>query len=269
MFAPWCSADLGTASSGEVRDLIEQSEAEVVVNCVGATNGSVRELRAANLTVPAHVVDVVARLPQVRYVHLGSAAEYGASEPGRPARETDVPHPISEYGAIKLAATSLVMERAQLGDLAAVVLRVFNPVGPGAPTTGVAGRAAAELRRAVLAGEREIRLGPLDSWRDYVGVDDVAGAIAAVVSHPVDEAAHIVNVGSGLARSTRELISQLTEIAEFRGTILESAPASARSDGVDWQEADITVLRERYGFHPTQSIEQMLHGLWRDAQVGV
>ncbi|MBI4935569.1 MAG: NAD(P)-dependent oxidoreductase [Actinobacteria bacterium] len=269
VLTPWCAAELDTASHAEVRELIEHSGAEVVVNCVGATTGSVRELRAANLTVVEHVTGVVARLRGVRYIHLGSAAEYGVGRPGQPVRETDVPHPISEYGATKLAATALVMERARTDGFAAVVLRVFNPVGPGAPTTSVAGRAAAELRRAVLAREREIRLGSLDSWRDYVGVGDVAGAIAVVVNRPLDDGAHVVNVGSGRAQSTRALIARLSEIAEFRGSIVESAPSSARSEGVDWQEADITVLQERYGFQPRQTTDDMLRGLWREAPVGV
>lgn len=269
VYSPWFAADLDIASQAEVRELIEHSGAEVVVNCVGATTGSVRELRAANLTVVEHLISVVARLHGVRYIHLGSAAEYGVSHAGQPARETDEPHPISEYGATKLAATSLIMERARSDGFAAVVLRVFNPVGPGAPTTSVAGRAAAELRRAVLSHEREIRLGSLASWRDYVGVDDVAGAIAAVASRPADDGGHVVNVGSGRAQSTRALIERLSEIAEFRGAIVESAPSSARSEGVDWQEADITVLRERYGFQPRQTTDDMLRGLWREAPVGV
>ena len=65
-----------------------------------------------------------------RLVHLGSAAEYGRG-PGRaPVREDEPARPVGPYGVTKLAGTRLV-ELARTAGLPAVVLRVFNPVGPG------------------------------------------------------------------------------------------------------------------------------------------
>ena len=65
----------------------------------------------------------------------------------------------------------------------AVVLRVFNPVGPGAPEESLPGRVAAELRRALASGA-EVRLGSLDAVRDFVDARDVADAVIAAAAGP-------------------------------------------------------------------------------------
>ena len=110
-------------------------------------------------------------------MHLGSAAEYGPGEPGTAVAESAPPRPASAYGATKLAGTRLV-ELGRAAGLDAVVLRVFNPVGPGAPDGILPGRLVSEFRRALADGS-EVQLGPLDAVRDFVDARDVADAVIA------------------------------------------------------------------------------------------
>ncbi|MDG4866385.1 NAD-dependent epimerase/dehydratase family protein, partial [Streptomyces sp. T-3] len=98
--------------------------------------------------------------PTARLVHLGSAAEYGPTRPHTPVTEETATRPQGPYGATKLAGTTAVTT----SGLDAVVLRVFNPVGPGAPASSLPGRLAAELLRAGPAGE--VRVGDLSAYRD-------------------------------------------------------------------------------------------------------
>jgi len=66
-------------------------------------------------------------------VHLGSAAEYGVQPEGVPITESAKPEPVSNYGRSKLAATRKIIAATNDGDIAATVLRVFNPIGLRAP----------------------------------------------------------------------------------------------------------------------------------------
>ncbi|MGH3622742.1 MAG: NAD-dependent epimerase/dehydratase family protein, partial [Sciscionella sp.] len=146
--------------------------------------------------------------------------------------------------------------------LDAVVLRVFNPIGPGAPESSLLGRVAAELRRAMTDGT-DVRLGPLDAVRDFVDVADVAdavvaAAVAAALPHPV------LNIGSGVGKPVRALVAELLAISGWTGAVREDSTGSVRSADVPWQQADITQARQDLRWRPQRELTTSLHGLLRE-----
>jgi nucleoside-diphosphate-sugar epimerase len=124
--------DLAETDPARFAAVLAQVAPDAVVNCAGATAGTPETLTAANITGTYTLTKamLLARR-RSRLVHLGSAAEYGRAEPGVPVSEQVTPRPGAIYGATKLAGTRLV-ELAAAAGLDAVVLRVFNPIGPGA-----------------------------------------------------------------------------------------------------------------------------------------
>ncbi|MBT2385489.1 NAD(P)-dependent oxidoreductase, partial [Streptomyces sp. ISL-11] len=135
--------DLATADPARLAAALREAAPHTVVNCAGAVGGSAVALTGANARGPAVLCEALREAaPRTRLIHLGSAAEYGPTD--RPLTETDPTRPVGLYGATKLAGTLAVTG----SGLDAVVLRVFNPVGPGAPRASLPGRLAAELRRA-------------------------------------------------------------------------------------------------------------------------
>ncbi len=258
--------DLATADPAELAGLIAPVAPDVVVNCAGATSGDPEVLAAANVTGAYALVLAMLQgrtaLPggtPARLVHLGSAAEYGRVEPGEAVDEAAPPRPAAAYGATKLAGTRLV-ELGRAAGLDAVVLRVLNPVGAGAPGSGLPGRVAAQLRQA-LAGGGDVRLGPLDAVRDFVDARDVAAAVlaaaaAASLPHPV------INVGSGTGVLTRTLVKELIGISGYSGPVHEDAPGSARSGDLLWQQADIARARQDLGWQPRHDLAASLADLW-------
>ncbi|MFH0252150.1 NAD-dependent epimerase/dehydratase family protein, partial [Streptomyces chitinivorans] len=163
------AVDLATAAPAELASLIRQVRPDAVVNCAGAVGGDALHLTGVNARGPAALCAALREAaPGARLVHLGSAAEYGPGTPGRPLAEDHPTRPVGLYGAAKLAGTLAVTG----SGLDAVVLRVFNPVGPGAPAASLPGRLAAELRRAGPDGV--VRVGDLSAHRDFVDARDVA-----------------------------------------------------------------------------------------------
>ena len=178
-----CLIDLGAQDPARLAGTLSTLAPDVVVNCAGATAGPPEALAAVNVTGTYDLVRAMLMAGRpARLVHLGSAAEYGPGEPGTAVAESAPPRPASTYGATKLAGTRLV-ELGRAAGLDAVVLRVFNPVGPGAPDGILPGRLVSEFRRALADGS-EVQLGPLDAVRDFVDARDVADAVIAAALAP-------------------------------------------------------------------------------------
>jgi NDP-hexose 4-ketoreductase len=208
--------DLATVRPEQLAKALASAAPDTVVNCAGATGGDAVTLAEVNARGPAVLCAALREAaPGARLVHLGSAAEYGPGAPGTLATESEPTRPTAPYGATKLAGTVAVTG----AGLDAVVLRVGNPVGPGAPASGLPGRITRLLRTTDRDGV--LRLGDLSAYRDFVDVRDVARAtvLAATAPAPLPP---ILNIGGGQAVLVRDLVHLLAAKAGFRGRIEEN-----------------------------------------------
>ncbi|MFG1951487.1 NAD-dependent epimerase/dehydratase family protein [Micromonospora sp. NPDC048830] len=259
--------DLVDVALPDLAALVRQARPTAVVNCTGRLGGSDHELVRAHTLVTAKLVEAVAlAAPRARLVRLGSAGEYGRPPYGRPVRESDPAEPVGGYGLSHLSATRLVELAVAAGRLDAVVLRVFNPIGPGLPEESVLGRAARLLRDALARGGPEIALGPLDAYRDLVDVRDVALAVRAAVRLP-SVPDPVLNVGSGSAVRIREAVRMLAAVAGFSGAVTEAAPApgAARTADVPWMCADVSSAARALGWAPSYDLADTVKAIWSEA----
>jgi nucleoside-diphosphate-sugar epimerase len=171
--------------------------------------------------------------------------------------ESAATRPLTAYGATKLAGTVTVAT----SELDAVVLRVGNPVGPGAPSSGLPGRVNGLLRAAGTDPDAVLRLGDLSAYRDFVDVRDVARAAERAVT-ATGPLPRVLNIGGGDAVPVRRLVRTLADTAGFRGRIEEQGAGSARSDQVSWQCSDTTAARAALGWRPSYSLDESLAALW-------
>ncbi|MFC7986124.1 NAD-dependent epimerase/dehydratase family protein [Streptomyces sp. NPDC057336] len=248
--------DLATDTVERLTRVLAAADVDTVVNCAGATGGDPVTLAEVNARGPAALCAALRRArPAARLVHLGSAAEYGPGTERVPVPESAPTRPLTAYGATKLAGTVTVAA----SELDSVVLRVGNPVGPGAPVTSLPGRVTGLLRAA--GPDAELRLGDLSAYRDFVDVRDVARAAerAVTATGPLPS---VLNVGGGEAVPVRRLVRTLAGVAGFRGRIEEQGAGSARSEQVSWQCSDITAARTALDWRPSYSLDESLAALW-------
>ncbi|WP_327731190.1 NAD-dependent epimerase/dehydratase family protein [Streptomyces sp. NBC_00487] len=219
--------DLATVRREELAKTLASAAPDTVINCAGATGGDPVTLAEVNARGPAVLCAALREAaPGARLVHLGSAAEYGPGVPDVRVTESAATRPLAPYGATKLAGTVAVTT----SGLDAVVLRVGNPVGPGAPPTGLPGRIAGLLRTAGPDPDAVLPLGDLSAHRDFVDVRDVARAVSLAATAP-GPLPPILNIGGGRAVPVREVVRGLADKAGFRGRITENPAGTGASAG--------------------------------------
>lgn len=255
--------DLRFAAPVDVASRLRDLGAAVVVNATGQLTGTLPDLLQGNAEAARRLADALARVrPGLRLVHLGSAAEYGATPPGVPIAEDRVEEPQSPYGTAKLAACQILLEATQRGAIDAVLLRVFNPLGRGQPPLTLPGAVAAQV---VAAREADIMVGPLDAVRDFVSARDIGRAVAAaaLVELPAWERTprenRLINVGSGATRPVRDVVEMLLTRAGHRGRLIERhTEGSERSGIVLGAPADVTRAARLLGWRPLDTLEEAI-----------
>ncbi|WP_238175384.1 MULTISPECIES: NAD(P)-dependent oxidoreductase [Kribbella] len=254
---PYRRCDLAAMHPYALDTQIGMYKPTVIVNAVGATFGEPADLVRANvIAVEALLGSVRDQAGHARFVQLGSAAEYGGAPHGTSLSEDSAPRPLGPYGITKLAGSELVL-RAQRAGADAVVLRIFDAIGPGAPDSTLTGRVIRDLRSRQL-----IEVGSLDVWRDFVDVRDVAEAVLAVALAD-GKLPPVLNVGTGRATLARDIAGQLFELSGQPATIVDDAEQETAL-GAPWQQADPTLIGDTLGWSPKVALEQSLADSWSE-----
>jgi len=202
------------------------------------------------------------RHPRARVVLVGSADQYGGRPLGSPPlRESDSLLPSSPYARSKSAAE--LLGRAAIARGARVfAVRAFNHTGPGQAAHFVAASFADQLAR-IARGEREpvLRVGNLESARDFLHVSDVVRAYAELVTG--DAPPGVYNIATGRAHTIRELLDALVAQSGVAVSI-EIDPERVRP--TDQLSGDASRLRERTGWEPRVALDGLARALvddWR------
>lgn len=165
-------------------------------------------------------VEQLANPPRIVLISSGGTVYDPAVEP--PYREDSATRPLSAYGRAKLELEATLRDSA-LPDDRGLVVRVANAYGPGQPAASGQGVIAYWLR-ALAKGESITLFGDPTTTRDFVYVDDIAEALAAVHEH-AGALPPVLNVGSGVPTSLGELAELVCEVTgtPFSGVRRESA----------------------------------------------
>ncbi len=251
---------LDVLEPNQLENLLETIKPSAIINGIGATVGSPRELEEANVAVISRLLEAVQRGSNARVVQIGSAAEYGPVELNTDISPTAPTNPVNEYGASKLTATRMVTQANERG-VHGVVLRLFNPLGPGLPESSLSGRALIRIKHALERQDSSVRFGSLNASRDFVDVRDVVDALIAAATVEMIPPT-ILNLGSGTATTARELVQTLAQIAGFEGRIDEDDAGSPRAGEISWQRADVSLTVSSLGWRPRYGLWESLEWMW-------
>jgi UDP-glucose 4-epimerase len=186
---------------------------------------------------------------KVLYASTGGAL-YGE---GRklPATEDHPVNPESPYGASKHSFEHYLYLWKLLHGLDYTILRYPNVYGPRQNPHGEAGVNAIFIG-LMLEGKRPRIFGTGEQLRDYVFVDDIVEANVLALSKGSGE---MVNIGSGVGTSVKQIFTELKSILGFAGEPIYEAP---RAGEIQRIYLDATRAREILGGRPRVGVREGL-----------
>jgi UDP-glucose 4-epimerase len=151
------------------------------------------------------ILDAVRSLPLRRFQFSSTSAVYLYQ--GAPYGEDDPLGPMELYGITKYTCEMLVRHFHKKSGHSCVITRFFNVYGENETQPHVIPAVLEQLKN----GNRTIKLGNLESRRDFVFIADLVNALVALMNIDGIEM-DAFNIGAGSAVSIRELVQTIEDL---------------------------------------------------------
>jgi UDP-glucose 4-epimerase len=186
------------------------------------------------------------------YASSGGAI-YGPSASKTPWRESDSTNPAGSYGVLKLAAEHFLRVASDRGHCRALALRISNPYGNHFPHEKMQGLIDV-LARKIRNNEIITISANLNTVRDYIHMDDLNRAFEA--SLELTSGFQIINIGSGVGRSIREVLDAFKKhsVAKTEFQLSESQNQSI----INWSVLDISKAKKILNWSPTVEFSESI-----------
>lgn len=204
---------------GDIRDheaaTVAGTGCDVIVH-LAANTGVAPSVENPRLDCNKNVIGVLNMLESSRenkisrFVFASSGAPIGETDP--PIHEEKVPHPVSPYGASKLAGEAYCSAYSHCFDIDTVALRFGNVYGP---LSGRKESVVAKFIKRALNGEVLEIYGDGSQTRDFVYVEDLIEAI--VLSSTVS------GIGGEIFQIASSKETTLNELADLLVKVLQAA----------------------------------------------
>ena len=247
---------------GDLRDADTVAAAVEGVDCIfhEAALASVPRSVEFPLDTHAHCVtatvallDAARRSGVRRLVYAASSSAYG-DQPNSSKRETDLPEPISPYGAAKLAAEYYCRAFSATYALETVCLRYFNVFGPRQDPDSPYSAVIPLFITAMLHGRRPTIYGDGLQSRDFTFVANVVHANLLAADAP-NVSGRLFNCANG---RTTDLLTLIRVLNELLGTDVQPVHADPRVGDVRESMADVTQARQWLGYETQVHFEEGL-----------
>lgn len=181
----------------------------------------------------------IARKKDCKFVYVSTSHVYGSPKK-LPINENHPKNPNSIYSSSKLAGEICCEGYSKSYGMDVAVIRLFSVYGPRSPPHLVTTRIVSQLNK------KSIKLGNLNSKRDFIYIDDVIRAIKKILNSSHDFQAY--NVGSGKSYSILDVCNTLKKISNFDPPI-KSIKSRFRKTDVAEIKADISKAK-KLGWSP-------------------
>ena len=198
-----------------------------------------------------------ASFPEVKVYQASSSEMFGSSvDDDKYQRETTPMHPVSPYGCSKLFAYSAAVNYRKAYNLFISNGILFNHESPRRGTNFVTAkvvRGALEVKHGI---KKELRLGNLDSYRDWGHSWDYTKAMMKILDQelPTD-----VVIATGKAYSVRSLCEHVfTRLdMDYRDFVVQD-PAFMRPEELPYLRGDSTKAQQSLDWKPKYNFEMLV-----------
>ena len=270
--AEWLNADLRDASA--IADAVNRTRPAEVIHLAAvaspaeAARAPLEALRTNYLGTDRLIAALLRGAPRARLLYVSSGEVYGFQARGaEPHRESSPLRPHTAYGATRAAAEQRVALAAGLEGLDALVARPFNHTGPGRAAPYAESSFAQQLAAIERGAEPVLRVGNLETLRDFSDVRDVCDAYLLLLERGARGTAY--NVASGRARALSSVLERLLACSSARPEVRVDPERYRHVDPDQVQLAGDSAVLRALGWKPSRDVDATLAELlqwWREAR---
>ena len=235
----------------DVNRLINQTKPKYILHLAGLFSAS-----SDFQVYKSNVLSVMTILEAVRkhrsdavVMIIGSAAEYGLVDSNQlPVNEVTPCEPVTAYGMSKKLATEVAIYYHRVHGLCTMIARPFQLIGKGVTSRLAPGAFAEQLKGCVLEGNPVIKVGNLESSRDFLDVQDAIEVLWLMCQQPAP--GQIFNLCSGQSVKVRDLLNLMIEIFGTRVEVeIDKSKLRGRYDVLNIYGSYQKVF-QHYGWRP-------------------
>jgi GDP-4-dehydro-6-deoxy-D-mannose reductase len=244
-----------------VRAVVEQARPDYVFHLAGQAYvpqswADPWDTYQTNIRSQLNLLEAISQLGlAARIMIVGSNEEYGLVQVDDLPITEDTPlRPNSPYSVSKIAQDFMGLQYFLDRRLPVIRLRPFNHIGPRQNDRFVApsfAKQIVEIERGLKPPV--LKLGNMAAQRDFTDVRDMVRAYILAVMH--GEPGEVYNIGSGRARSVREMLDIMLTASPIK-IDEETDPAKFRPSDVPISVCDPTKFKRQTGWEPRLSFEQ-------------
>jgi len=243
---------------GDIRDYktcLKSSKGCTVIIHLAASTGVDTSIKNPQKDMSINVAGTLNMLEAARvnnvekFIFASSGATIGETEP--PIHENLLPHPISPYGASKLAGEAYCSVYYQSFGLKTVSLRFGNVYGPGSLRKK---SVVAKFITQAINGETLEIYGDGNQTRDFIYVEDLNNAILEIISlknalnFPWGE---VFQIATGRETTVNELLNSiLSLLADFGFNNIKVKNTSPRTGEIRRNYSDIKKAQKYLKWYP-------------------
>lgn len=261
------STELDLRDREKVLRVISELKPNVVINAAAIVGGilanrdSPVRFLSENLQMQTNLIDAAHRANVEKFVFLGSSCIYPRDTPQPITEEQILTSPLEKtneaYAIAKIAGVKLIDAYNSEFGYNWVSLMPSNLYGPFDTFDKVNGHVIpslfAKIEQAQSMDKDSVELwGTGSPLREFLHSHDLAAAVRVIIQNPTKYS--ILNVGSGVNISIKDLASLIAEVVGYKGEIIFNP---SFPDGTHEKLMNSSKMRE-LGWEPTISLEDGL-----------
>ena len=184
-----------------------------------------------------------------RFIFASSGAPAGEVEP--PIHEELPPHPVSPYGASKLAGEGYCSAYFRSFGIQTVCLRFGNVYGPGSIKKS---SVVAKFIRQALSGETCVIYGDGTQTRDFLYINDLVRSVLLCMEK--DVGGETFQIATGREHTVGEVAELICAALARHGVKMNVTHDAPRLGDVKRNFADTSKAGKMLGWSPTMNLEQ-------------
>ena len=243
---------------GDIKNLESCQQAcqgiEVVVH-LAANTGVAPSVENPRTDMETNVIGTFNMLEAARqhkikkFIFASSGAPLGEVQP--PIHEEKAPHPVSPYGASKLAGEGYCSAYYRTFGLSTMALRFSNVYGPRSKHKS---SVVAKFFKQAIAGETLVIYGDGSQSRDFIYIDDLLEGIFLAVQSPMG--GEVFQIASSIETSVSEIAAKIGELLAAKTNLrIRVNHEQPRLGDVKRNVAEISKARSLLGYEPKFNLD--------------